>query len=80
MSSREFLLVKNFSARGELAVKFWSYHEATPVSIIVGCEVAGGACSVSGGEGIFAIGGISRGRVCVGGLSLEGLPSLRLRR
>src|SRR5439155_9413867 len=24
MSSREFLLVKNFSARGELAVKLWS--------------------------------------------------------
>ena len=24
MSGREFLLVKNFSTRGELAVKFWS--------------------------------------------------------
>ncbi len=54
------------------------YHEARPVSIIVGCGGAvifatGGACSASGELGTSALGGISRGKVCACGSSMDRL-------
>ena len=78
MSSRELLLVKNFSACGELTVKSspiprgqTGLHQDWLRRCGDLCD--GGTSSVSGEEGIVAVGGISRGTVSFCGWSMEGL-------